>query len=297
MGADLSGQDSDVAGPLPWMLSAGEGSPPLNPGSSPGIAGYRLTEPTSQIQRFTDPAETKIPSGGKDVNKPGIVAWDGSSVLRLRSTPDSSNNDNISGFLPFNTRLMIVKSFTNGWYFVSTEDGLKGYVASAYVKSNLPEPLASLHRVEGGEKGYAINIAKQYYSSVSNNFGQDNRFYVNVLAFVNGITVPDTTEGWKTVGFQANQLIWIPSIAFAKTLIGVVNSGSHTWNMLDAVGLAGIVDKIEDKIRDYARAIELSGKYIGAALAHYSEEAVKNALLGLAQMLIGAAICWPLEPI
>ena len=240
------------------------------------------------VMQLQDDRDSGIPEGGTALNKPGIVAWDGSPVLRLRSSPDTSSDDNITGFLPFNMTMEVVKEFPGDWYFVSTENGLQGYVAKTYVKTNLPEPGAKLHKVEGGPNGYAINIAQQYYGDVSDNFGQDNRFYVNVLAMVNGKNVPNTTDGWQQVQFQADDYIWVPSHAFAQSMVGVVNSGSYSWNALDAVGLAGIVDGIEEKIKDFRTAISMSNKYIGEAMAHYAEEAIMNALIGLATMIIGA---------
>lgn len=243
----------------------------------------------SPLQLQEGDAVTAIPEGGTDINLPGVVAWDGSPILRLRSSPSTNSNDNVSGFLPFNTRMEVLKEFPGDWYFVSTVNGLTGYVSKIYVKTNLPEPNARLHKVEGGQNGFAQSIARQYFGDYADDWGQDERFYVNVLAFVNGISVPDTTDGWRSVHFQADDYIWIPDYQFARGLIGVVNSGSASWNVADSVGLAGFADSVEAKLRDFQTAIHLSRQYIGEAVAHYAEEGILNALRGLATMLIGGA--------
>ncbi len=42
---------------------------------------------------------------------------------------------------------------------------------------------------------------------------------------------PDSTDGWKTVQFKADGYIWIPSLPFARSLHGALNSGSRSYEL------------------------------------------------------------------
>ena len=242
----------------------------------------------SVVQKKDDPMPGGIPGDGNEVNQIGIASWSGSPALRLRSSADSKSTSNVIGSLAFNTTVMVIKSFDGGWYYVSTEDGRMGYVASIYIKTNLPEPNAKLHKVEAGLGGTAIAIAEKYYKSKANDWGQDLRFFVNVLAFVNKKSIPNETDGWRQVHFDANDLIWIPSFEFARGLQSVVNSGSISYNALDSIGLAKTIEGIAQKIDDFKEAIRLSKKYLPESIKRHAEEALYNALISLAVMMIAA---------
>lgn len=240
------------------------------------------------------PGAAAVPTGGLLVNRPGIVAWAGDPELRLRTEPAVADVDNIIRTLPFNTRLTVIKEFPGDWYFVSTADGDLGYAAFRqsglpYIRTDLPEPTARLHKVESGVAGTAIAIAERYYGAKADNWGQDLRFYVNVLAWVNKISVPDTTSGWKSVHFQAGQVIWIPGQQFALTLKGIVNSGSTSYNIADAVGVAELIERIGELIEDVGTAIEISLDYMAESIQRHCEEAMWGVLEGLAQMIVMSA--------
>ena len=237
--------------------------------------------------RASDPHASvdTIPAGGTPVDKVGIVAWDGSPPLRLRSSA-STSEDNLITQLAFNTHLQVIKEFPGKWFFVSTEDGNLGYVAKDYVKTNLPEPNAKLHRVEPGLPGFAISIAEKYYKKWADDWGQDLRFYVNVLAWVNKRTVPDTTSGWRDVHFDAGEFIWVPTHEFARSLRGVVNSGSLSHNIADAIGIADFLDRAGELWDDIRKAVALSKKYIPEALGRHVEAALLGVLESLAIMLV-----------
>ena len=229
----------------------------------------------------------EIPYIGEPVNTIGIIIWDGSPQVRMRSAPDT-NSDNVITNLSFNTHIQVIRSLSNGWFFVSSSIGEMGYVASSYIWTHLPEPNAKLHRVESGNSGTAIAIAERYYRQQANDWGQDLRFYVNVLAHVNRIDVSNTANGWRDVHFQANNFIWIPSVEFARGLIGKVNSGSTSYNVADSLGLASSIDRAEQLWQDFKTAIALSNRYLADAIARHSTEALFNALLALAGAVIGA---------
>ncbi|MFN3200144.1 MAG: SH3 domain-containing protein [Bradymonadia bacterium] len=255
--------------------------------------GLQLDGPDAERRTPGADAESTpggIPEGGTEVGRPGIVNRDSSPQLRMRSEPDTSS-DNVVRELEFNTRVTVIKSFASGWLFISTAEGETGYVATPYIwYENLPEPNAQLHRVQAGVPGTAIAIAEQYYQDGADDWGQDLRFYVNVLAYANSIEIPNETDGWRQVQFQANQFIWIPSVEFARSLQGVVNSGSWSYNAADAVGLADTIERAGEIWDDFGTAIELSGQYMLEAIAQHSVDAIINALVSLAMLLVGAAL-------
>jgi hypothetical protein len=198
----------------------------------------------------------------------------------------STVEDNIISRLAFNTHLQVIKELPGKWCFVSTANGQLGYVAKDHVKTNLPEPNAKLHRVEAGLPGFAISIAERYYKRWADDWGQDLRFYVNVLAWVNRRPVPSTTSGWRDVHFNAGELIWVPTHEFARSLRGVVNSGSRSHNIAEAIGIADFLDRVGALWDDVRAAIALSKKYIPEAIGRHVEAALWGVLESLATMLV-----------
>ncbi len=253
--------------------------------SSRRAAVSRVDEPGRR------PAPIAIPPGGVAVDQVGVVAWDGAPELRLRATP-STTDDNTIGNLPLNTHVQVIKRFAGDWLFVSTRDGRMGYVAAAYVwtapQHPLPEPNARLHRVEAGVEGTAIAIAERYFRAVADDWGQDLRFYVNVIAAVNGVSIPSGVDGWRSVHFQAGRFIWIPSLIFARGMRGQVSSGSYTYEAADALGVASVIERAAELLSDFRTAIGLSLQYIPAAVARHAEEAIIAVLQSLALMAVGA---------
>ncbi|WP_421732979.1 SH3 domain-containing protein [Cellulomonas sp.] len=235
------------------------------------------------------PDAGRVPDGGEPVRKPGVVAWHGDPELRLRTHPDTADATNIVRTMPLSTRLQVVKRFPGDWYFVSTADGDTGFAGSQYVRTDLPEPAARLHLVESGIPGTAIAVAEHYYGDKADNWGQDLRFYVNVLAWANKISVPDTTDGWKSVRFEAGQAIWVPSQPFAISLKGVVNSGSYSYNAADFLGVADVIERIGELLEDFGRAIDKSGQYIPESVARHVDAMLREVLAGLAKMMAVAA--------
>jgi hypothetical protein len=233
-----------------------------------------------------------VPDGGKPVNEIGLVARDQQPLLRMRSSMSTANDSNILATLPFNTRVQVMQEFPGDWLLVATAEGQLGYCARQYIwyapEHKLPEPNAKLHKVEGGTAGFAISIAQHYYGDIANKWGTDLRFFVNVLGAVNHLDVPDTTSGWKTVQFKAGTYIWIPSADFAKSLHGVLNSGSRTYNLASALGIAGFLERVGQLYTDFKDAIALSGKYLPGAIAKHAEESILGILESLMWMAIGA---------
>jgi hypothetical protein len=230
---------------------------------------------------------TEIPNVGVRVDRVGIINRDRMPEVRMRSAPDTSG-DNVITTLPFNTHVQVIRQLPGDWSFVATPAGEMGYVASEYIWTNLPEPNARLHRVQSGIPGTAIAIAERYFQAYADDWGQDLRFYVNVLAFSNNIQVPNTRNGWRQVRFQSNDLIWIPSPEFARGLRGTVNSGSISYEFARSLGVASFIERAGQLWDDLRRAVSLSRRYLAQAIARHGAEAIRNALLSLAIMLVAA---------
>ncbi len=164
-------------------------------------------------QEIVDQTKSKF---AKDGQRLGVVKWDKSPKLKLRSETTTGNQENIIEQLPFNSKLKIYSDLPGDWYKVKSELGNIGYVAKNYISTGLPDPDAKLHRIESGISGYAISIAEKFYKPYIID-GIDLRHFVNVLAEVNlGYNLDGS---WKKVSFKANQFIWIPGLLLAQKLI------------------------------------------------------------------------------
>lgn len=162
--------------------------------------------------------------------------------VNLRERPDGKAP--IKRRLPFNTRVFASNEFPGDWYFVTLEDGSFGYVYTKYVMLHPPEPEAILHRIELGES--ALHIVKKYYKGSAISWGQDERYYVNVLVEANktkaltGIYKPGAGADWSQTRTREGYFIWIPSQAFAKSLRDKVGSGSISYKLWRDVRQAAI---------------------------------------------------------
>ncbi|MFT3765619.1 MAG: SH3 domain-containing protein [Minicystis sp.] len=223
-------------------------------------------------------------TGGQIVNRIGVINHDGATAVQMRSTPSTGSSGNVLRGLPFNTHLQVIRSYSDGWSYVSTRDGQLGYVSSLYIWTQLPEPTAQIHRVQPGLAGTAIAIAEQYYAQTSYDWGHDLRYYVNVLAHANRRQVP-ASQGWKNVRFQANNLIWIPGRRYADSLTEI-DSGSISFELFSAIGNA--FQRFAQLCTDIADAVTMSLDYLGPAIARHVTAAIKETLVSLAVLAVGA---------
>jgi hypothetical protein len=199
----------------------------------------------------------------------GVNLWD---------KPGSSQNSKVVGRLPFNTR-MYIHSQTDRHYFVGTDDGRLGYAAVSHVKTGLPEPDAKIYHIQSGDT--ALGISRRYYGGKAE-WGADHRFFVNGLVHVNrgpgmrGIEKPDPMADWDTTVVRAGYMIWVPSLAFMRSLRGVVGSGSITYEAWQTV----------------KRAVVAVGEFLlgtGAfvvGILHGALESVWDVLVGFKDLLV-----------
>ncbi|MFY1825796.1 eCIS core domain-containing protein [Myxococcus fulvus] len=219
---------------------------------------------------------------GTPINKNGLVAAE--EGVNLRASPDTGSAP--LERLPQNTRMFVSREQSGGWYFVMLVDGRFGYVAKSHVTVDLPDPEAKLYRIASGET--ALDIVQRFYKSDATKWGQDERFFVNVLVFVNaergrkGIFKPDPEGDWDTTQTHAGSQIWIPGVEFAKALKGQVSSGSITYeayqkvkNVITAIGeflagsiafvaglLHGVLESLWDTLVGLVDLAKLAGKLV-----------------------------------
>lgn len=224
------------------------------------------------ILRQVQPTGQPLPEA--TVKKHGIVYKPEGVTLRDAPSPQGS----AIVLLPFNTRVF-VDSEQPGWYFVTTDEGRSGYCATTHVKTGLPEPDAKIHWVAPGET--ALGISRAHYGGAAE-WGSDHRFYVNGLVFVNagegrrGIYKPTPDADWDTTQTRAGYMIWIPSLAFLKSLHGKVSSGSITYEAWQDV--KGAAEAVADFVVGAAAFI--------AGLLHGALESLWDVLVGLKDLAV-----------
>jgi len=217
---------------------------------------------------------TKVEEYGIAYKKEGV---------NLRDQPASNPDSKVLVRLQFNSR-MYIDSVVDGYYFVGTDDGQFGYVATTHVKLNLPEPDAKIYHIEAGDT--ALGISRQHYGGEAK-WGRDHRFFVNGLVYINrgtgerGIYKPDAKADWDTTEVRAGYMIWVPSLKFMRSLQGIVKSESITYEAWQTV-------------KDVATAV---GEFLlgtGAfvvGLLHGALESVWDIFVGLKDL---AVMAWDL---
>ena len=205
---------------------------------------------------------TEIGSFGRVRNDEGV---------NFRETPDGT----LLRRLSFNTRVFVSRELPGDWYFVTLDDGSFGYVARQYVSLHPPDSGAFLHQIKKGES--ALQIVKKYYKGSAISWGQDERFYVNVLVEANrgkglsGIYKPSPSADWSQTQTRENYLIWIPTLEFAKSLRGKVSSGSLSYEAWQAAKRAA------ETVGDFL----LGSVAFQAGLIHGALESVWDLVTGI----------------
>jgi hypothetical protein len=236
------------------------------------------------LNTITFPASTvgnaHIPKGfpfemGKGVYSFGRVSNDDGVKLRAQPHPTGT----LKKKLPFNTRVFVSRELSGDWYFVTLGDGSSGFVYKKYVSIHPPDPGAVLHKIKKNEG--ALAIVKQHYKGSAIKWGQDERYYANVLVEANrgaglrGIYKPHEDGAWDTTQTRENYLIWIPSLEFAQSLRGKVGSGSITYELWQDV------KTLATNVGNYY----LGSLAFSAGLLHGALESVWDLLTGIIDLL------------
>ena len=233
--------------------------------------------PVPQSARVTPPstpAPRRVPfDWGTEIGRFGRVRDD--EGVNLREAPDGA----ILKRLPFNTRVFVSREFPGSWYFVTLDDGRFGYVYLEHVSITAPEPGAILHKVKKNEG--ALQIVKQYYKGNAISWGQDERYYVNVLVEANrqdtklsGIYKPDERADWSRTQTREGYLIWIPTLDFAKRLKGKVSSGSIGYESWESAKRAVVA----------VGKFQLGQSAFAAGLIHGALESIWDLLTGIVDL-------------
>lgn len=231
-----------------------------------------MLPPAAGTTLMRSPTSDVLPA--RSIKKFGIVYK--REGVRVREGPSTATRE--LARLPFNTRIF-VDGEREGFYFVTTDSGQVGYVAASHVKTNLPEPEAKIHWISPGET--ALEISRRYYGG-SAKWGSDHRFYVNGLVFVNagpgdrGIYKPDAEADWDTTQLRSGYMIWVPSLAFMKSLRGTVSSGSITYEAWESVKAAA--ETVANVVAGLAAFI--------AGLLHGALESLWDILVGLKDLAV-----------
>ena len=180
--------------------------------------------PGGAVQRQADPGAAFLSSGWSDVNEPGIVQQE--TGANLRAAPDKNA---AATLLPQNTKVFILKhNATARWYAVTTATGQLGYIADWLLFRHVPEPGADIYLIKAGDT--PIDIARRRYGKDFTRWGQDLRFVVNALVYVNnrvkhngtgapGLVKPGgVTESWISSAAKADVYIWLPSVNYINMI-------------------------------------------------------------------------------
>src|SRR5262249_21325119 len=187
--------------------------------------------------------------------------------------------------LPPATRVFVSGSHPSApawWYVTATlhdKTMIRGYVQGHRVNVDLPEPLAELRQLAGGET--AEGFAKEKFGGAVTD-GHDLRYYENVLLYVNhgraGITGTYQDPGVLGGGSNNIQLvaghrIWVVSAEYAKALQSVVPSGSLTGGAVaKAKSFAGHLEDILHSVTESRSYFdEIAGEFAQAIRDHLPE--------------------------
>ena len=179
------------------------------------------------------------------VDKAGFV--DNSKGAPVYNKPAEADGEIIRDApLPPTTRVFVSGTHPRlqHWWYVTAyleQTMVRGYIEDFRVNTNLPEPLAELRQLVGGET--AEGLAKEKFGGAVTD-GHDLRYYENVLLYVNrgrgGIIGkyqdPGIVRGGRNnIQLEAGHRIWLVSAGYAKALESVVPSGSLTGGAIAKV--------------------------------------------------------------
>jgi hypothetical protein len=260
-------------------------------------ASARSRAPDIVVQRKPDAASASSgdagitpPKGG--INKTGFV--DHRDGANLRTGPAESGGQKLRDQpLPPATRVFVSGTHPDApawWYVTSYVDGtmVRGYVQDLRVNTALPEPLAELHQLVGGET--AESLARAKFGGAATD-GHDLRYYENVLLYVNrqqgraGIAGSYQDPGMLGGGSNNVQLIaghriWLVSPAYAKALEAVVPSGSLTG------GAVAKVKRFAGHFEDILHSVTRSPQHFGEVAGEYGQ-AIRDHLPEIVGIVAG----------
>ena len=230
-------------------------------------------------------ADIATPVGG--IDKTGFI--DNSDGAFLRTGPRDAGGTLVRG-APLAPAIRV---FATGrhpsapeWIYVTAflaQEMVRGYVQSLRINFDLPEPLAELRQLHGGET--VEGFAKEKFGHAVRD-GHDLRFYENVLLHVNQgrAGISGTYQDPGVLGGGANNIqltaghrIWLVSAEFAKSLESIVPSGSLTG------GAVARARRFAGHVQDILHSVTESRHYLGEVAGEYAQaiREHQNAIFGI----------------
>lgn len=268
---------SPAAGKAPASLDPGKRTLAEQLDGGPSRAPVQLAPAQAPHGTGTAAASSarEIVPADAGIDKTGFV--DNSNGAPIYTGPAEAGGAVISEApLPPATRVFVSGThprLRHWWYVTAYRDQtmLRGYVEDFRVNTNLPEPLAELRQLVGGET--PEKLAREKFGHAVTD-GHDLRFYENVLLYVNqgrkGITGTYQDPGILGRGSNNIQLIkghriWLVSAGYAKALEGVVPSGSLTG------GAVAKAKRFARHLEDILQSVTESHHHFGEVAGEFAQ--------------------------
>jgi hypothetical protein len=224
------------------------------------------------------------------IDKPGFV--DNSKGAPIYNAPAEAGGELLRD-APLPPAARVFASGTHPrlkhWWYVTAFTGqtmLRGYVEDFRINVQLPEPLAELRQLMGGET--PEGLAKEKYGQEVRD-GHDLRYYENVLLYVNkgrdGIS--GTYQDPNVLGGGSNNIklfkghrIWLVSPEYAKALESVVPSGSLTG------GAVAQVKRFAGHFQDILQSVTESRNHFGEVAGEFAQ-AIRDHLPAIVGITAG----------
>jgi len=247
------------------------------------------------------PTAVQPPEGGQEIDRLGVVdqeggkSRDGRPGLNLRPAPSEKNTP--VGRLDDKDHLMAKRDMGDSWMYAVVTDGhLKGSAGYVYTHNVVnfdlppdpaaPDPGAYLYRIKPGERAH--RLVRDTYGAKNIETGQDQRFFTNVLKYINdraqrgsAFDVKTKTQRAGAMTFEvddvelvAGKQIWIPSLELAQSLKGTVSRGSWARDVVE-------------KIKDWGKKLASIPAFI-AGLVVGAIESIKDLFVGLFELVWNA---------
>lgn len=241
------------------------------------------------------------PEGGVEIDRLGVVDQEGSKSddgrpgLNIRPAPSGRNTP--LGRIEDRKHLIAKRDMGGGWmYAVVTDGALRG--TAGYVQTHnlvnfnmppdpaAPDPEAYLYRVKPGDRAH--QLVREVYGASNIETGQDQRFFTNVLKYINdraqrggAFNVKTKTQQHGVVAYEVDDIelvagrqIWIPGLAFAQSLKGTVSRGSWARD-------------IAEKVKDWGRKLAAIPAFIGGLVVG-ALESIRDLFVGLFDLVWNA---------
>ena len=293
-GGRLGGEVLPAAVSSPSSPAAVSSSPAAR--SSPAVSRSANVAPVQLAPAFgTTKARTgdlapAIAPPEAGINKPGFI--DNSKGAPIYTSPTEVGGVPVRD-VPLPPAARVFASGTHPrlkhwWYVTAYLDGtmVRGYVEDFRVNVDLPEPLAELRQLHGGET--PEGLAKEKFGGAVRD-GHDLRYYENVLLYVNrgrkgiGGSYQDPGPlggGSNNIKLYKDHRIWLVSPEYAKAVEGVVPSGSLTG------GAVAKVKRFAGHLQDILQSVTESRHHFGEVAGEFAQ-AIRDHLPAIVGITAG----------